>query len=179
MSCAVFFGVLRCGIALHCLVRGVLSCKALCRLWLRLVMFCRGAPVTCPCAVLCCLWCAGRCPVVLSVVSACLSPGLAARCCFLAARCGVGVRGWLRGPCPVVGRLLRCSAPLRCVPWCCASRWCCCVLPCRLFCLAAFLCLLCPPSENHCKSCVKYLQFTREEKKYTSPNTHFGSKTRP
>ena len=92
--CAALLGAW-CAVMLRAVPCSPASCRVMSRRLLCGAALCSArAPASRPCVVLCCFCCAGRCPVVLYVVSVCSSPGLVARCCFPGACCGLGVPGW-------------------------------------------------------------------------------------
>ena len=162
LSVAVFCGVSpRCVLCAVCVLSwcgGACRCSLLCFvLWLSwVVLLCVPCPprsVPC-CATLCyavlvrlrcvvravCTFSGARCcgaslcVVLLPVVCSGAVLGLAVHGCLLVACYGVGVPVWplCLFPCGWSG-LLRCTAPLCFVLWCCAFLWCCALVFCCVF----------------------------------------------
>ena len=186
---AVSFGVLQCGVALRCWVRGVLCCCVLCPVLLRPVVLCRNAP----CAVLRCAVLARLCraPVLCSVASVALRADL--WCClwFLFVRrrasssvvASSGRLGALVSLAGLVGALLLlvvcCGALLPCAVSCGAVRLCGAVLLCPAVCFARLLVFVCSvPLLKPVQILLKLFSVSQKKNKIILHPTHMRAARR-
>ena len=165
-------------IALLCCRRCVVCCSPCCvlrRLLCGAVLRCAGAPAFLPCVVHCCFCGAGRCPVVLPVVSGCSSLGLVVCCCFWLC---VAVSASLVLPCCVLRCFVVPCCPVQCpVVLCCLLVLCCSALlvlgGALLYILPCWWCLFVSFSlKNLCKTCKEWFSiFENKSKFYTTLHT--------